>query len=128
MTIAQASVPHDDRHKRNHLSDGAWAEMIAIAWLLEQGFSVFKNVSGFGPVDIVGLKDGETHLFDVKTCSSAGHKVLGGSALKPKQILAGVKQLFVTPDGLCGFSRQEISAKLSVIHSDLPKGKPGFLR
>lgn len=41
------------KRERTHLSNGAWAEAIATAWLLEKGFHVFKNVAGTGPVDLV---------------------------------------------------------------------------
>ena len=51
----------DKKHK------GALAELNASAWLLAQGYEVFRNVSPHGLVDLIGIKDGQTYLFDVKT-------------------------------------------------------------
>ena len=45
---------------------GDMAEYYAITWLWDEGFEVFHNSGCTGAVDIVGIKDGEVYLFDVK--------------------------------------------------------------
>lgn len=51
---------------------GAYSELKAAAWLLEQGFDVFRNVSPYGKVDLVAIKDGVIRCFDVKTSYRGG--------------------------------------------------------
>ena len=46
---------------------GDLAELYAITWLWDEGFEVFYNAGSTGAVDVVGIKDGEVYLFDVKT-------------------------------------------------------------
>lgn len=48
---------------------GALSELRASAWLLEQGYEVFRNVSAHGPIDIIARhpETGELLLLDVKT-------------------------------------------------------------
>lgn len=49
---------------------GAFSEHIAVAWLLEQGFEVFRNVSQHGEVDLLALdSEGNVSKVDVKTYS-----------------------------------------------------------
>ena len=38
-----------------------------MTWLWDQGFEVFYNAGSTGAIDIVGIKDDEVYLFDVKT-------------------------------------------------------------
>lgn len=38
-----------------------------MTWLWDQGFEVFYNAGSSGAIDIVGIKDEEVYLFDVKT-------------------------------------------------------------
>lgn len=45
---------------------GDVAEFYAITWLWDEGFEVYHNSGCSGAVDIVGIKDGEVYLFDVK--------------------------------------------------------------
>jgi len=45
---------------------GDMAEHYAITWLWDEGFEVFHNSGCTGAIDIVGIKDGEVYLFDVK--------------------------------------------------------------
>ena len=45
---------------------GDVAEFYAITWLWDEGFEVFYNAGSTGAVDIIGIKDGEVYLFDVK--------------------------------------------------------------
>lgn len=48
---------------------GAQGELLASAWLIGLGYEVFRNVSYFGPADLIAWKaeTGEMHLIDVKT-------------------------------------------------------------
>ena len=45
---------------------GDVAELYAITWLWDEGFEVFYNAGSTGAVDVIGIKDGEVYLFDVK--------------------------------------------------------------
>lgn len=71
--------------KRKH--QGAHGELIACAWLLRQGYEVFRNISAHGIVDIIGMKDGIVELYDVKS---------GTNSLQVSQVNAGVKLLRVS--------------------------------
>lgn len=47
---------------------GDLLELRAAAWLLEQGFTVFRNVGSTGPADLVVMSpDGTLTALDVKT-------------------------------------------------------------
>jgi hypothetical protein len=83
-----------DETKRKHR--GARAELIACAWLLSNGYEVFRNISPHGECDIIGKKGVRIELFDVKS-----REVSSLARLKEEQIAAGVKLLFVSPDGSC---------------------------
>jgi hypothetical protein len=76
---------------RKHI--GAQNELIATVWLLQEGYEVFRNVSPHGPVDLIGLKNGEVHKFDVK-----GWRTI---RLTAEQIALGVKILRVSSSGEC---------------------------
>jgi len=52
---------------------GDLAEHYAITWLWDEGFEVFPNAGCTGAVDMVGIKDGEVYLFDVKTYRGSKH-------------------------------------------------------
>jgi Holliday junction resolvase-like predicted endonuclease len=71
---------------------GARSELIACAWLLAEGYEVFRNISPCGLVDIIALKDGKTFFFDVKT---------GRGRLSSKQTKEGVLRLMITWTGEC---------------------------
>lgn len=70
-----------DKHRGSH------AEIKACAWLLEQGYDVFWNVSQHGDADIVAIKGDEIRLFDVK----ASYR---GGCGKP-----GIEHMFPQDDG-----------------------------
>jgi hypothetical protein len=88
---------------------GAFGELRACAWLLEQGYEVYRNVSPFGCVDIVGLKDGCVEYFDAKTQHP--------SMVKPRHVTPdsmaarlGVKHILIHHDGRCEIQSPIISA------------------
>lgn len=66
---------------------GAETELKACAWLLGEGYEVFRNVSPFGSVDIIATKDGVTRYIDVKSgtgsCEGTGTAVNGVEILYP---------------------------------------------
>ena len=53
----------------NNKHKGAFAELKAVTWLLEQNYEVFRAVSPHGDVDLIALdpETKETFLFDVTT-------------------------------------------------------------
>jgi hypothetical protein len=69
---------------------GAIGELKAVLWLLEQGYEVFRNVSPFGHVDVVALKDGQVTLIDVTQTHKRRHE---------RQIADGVKVLTLMSNG-----------------------------
>lgn len=81
---------------------GARNEMLATVWLLNQGYQVFRNVAAHGPIDIIGLKDGNFEYFDVKMAYAHKHKhAATRPRLKPEQKQLNVKILRVYADGIC---------------------------
>lgn len=79
---------------------GAYNELVATAWLLNNGYQVFRNVSACGPVDLVAMKNSETILIDVKQGQIYKGRKLS-VALKISQIALGIKTLLVYPDDVC---------------------------
>jgi len=73
---------------------GAVGELKGILWLLDQGYEVFRNVSGAGPIDIVAIKDGETLRLDVKARSSLKPLLV---EVTDEQRNLDVKLLVITP-------------------------------
>ncbi len=53
---------------------GAHAESVALGWLLSQGYFVFTNFAGRGPVDLVAIDSGTPNviLIDVKAVVYVG--------------------------------------------------------
>ena len=88
---------------KNHLQLAAWAEAIAISWLLHRNWTVCKNVSGHGFVDLIctrtqGAARARTLLLDVKYYSQENRSY---GRLSDVQKRAGVKILMVEGDGNC---------------------------
>ena len=59
------------KHKGSH------AELKAAAWLLEQGYEVFKNVSPHGEIDLIAIKGNEIRKIDVKRTYRGGSPIEG---------------------------------------------------
>lgn len=77
---------------------GALAEIIAAAWLLKEGYEVFRNVSSHGLIDIVAIRADEILRLDVKTIKVGETR----PRLSQDQIDRGVKLLIVDPKtGVC---------------------------
>lgn len=51
---------------------GARNELFAATWLFDNGYEVFRNLSPYGIIDIVAIKDGKIYLFDVKSTNAKG--------------------------------------------------------
>lgn len=80
-----------DKHR------GATSELIAAAWLLRQGYEVFRNVSQHGEADLVAIKGDEVIQIDVKTRPAAVN--VNGYF---KKVPDHVRVLLVHPDtGAC---------------------------
>jgi Holliday junction resolvase-like predicted endonuclease len=69
---------------------GARSELVASAWLLNQGYEVFRNVSQHGLIDIIAVKDGKTLFLDVKSAGCNANVLLS-----TEQVAAGVLGLIV---------------------------------
>jgi hypothetical protein len=72
---------------------GAHSELAACAWLLRNGYEVYRNVSPHGLVDVIATKDGKIYKFDVTT--GITKKVSKGQAAE------GVLVLVVLNSGDC---------------------------
>jgi hypothetical protein len=79
-----------DKHR------GAQAELFACAYLLGEGYEVFRNISPCGPADIIACKDTDLLRIDVK--SGTYHP-----RLTDDQRRDGVIILYVGEDGGCEF-------------------------
>lgn len=86
----------------NRVSKGAYNEIVATAWLLKNGYSVFRNISPNGPVDLVAIKNSEVTLIDVKAANAYKGKLLPAYLSRDQEAL-GIKVLIVYPDGNCKF-------------------------
>jgi hypothetical protein len=85
---------------RSTQTRGAQSELIACAWLLAQGFHVFRNVSPCGSADLILVNATEVIYIDVKTSNG---KHFG--CLTPSQVKCGVAAVYVCPDGTCVLER-----------------------
>jgi hypothetical protein len=74
---------------------GDVAEFYAITWLWDEGFEVYHNSGCSGAVDIVGIKDGEVYLFDVKM--NKNPKKSTAKSRTPIQKKLGVQFLLFDP-------------------------------
>ncbi len=64
-----AQIGFYEPHRR-----GAHAESVALSWLLNEGYFVFTNFAGRGPVDLVAIDSGTPNvtLIDVKAAIYTG--------------------------------------------------------
>lgn len=101
------SSPSDLQQKHR----GALSELLAQAWLLQEGYDVFKNVAPHGLADLIGWKPGQApELFDVKTLGFyRNSKVRTGwsptiNRLSLRQLGLRVRPVYVHPEtGCVGF-------------------------
>tara|TARA_Y100001963_G_C6635076_1_gene378177 strand:- start:6 stop:341 length:336 start_codon:yes stop_codon:yes gene_type:complete len=83
---------------------GAWAEQIAIKYLIEKGYDVFRAVKYTGPVDIIAMKGKKILLIDVKLASlrenknSPKYNMVIRRIRSKKQIELGVYLMYIGAD------------------------------
>ena len=89
---------------------GAYSELRATTWLMEQGYEVFRNVSPCGKTDLIAEKGGEFLRIDVKTGNWTKTGYLSGvsQARINKAEEDGVKLLIVMPDGKCIYGQDAV--------------------
>jgi len=90
----------------NNTEKGYFAEQLAMAWLLKQGYWVFRNVAPQGPIDCIAVNSNgsEKILIDVKVISKNRFGQTRSKILKTRQKDMGVKILYVDIDKLeCRF-------------------------
>ena len=90
---------------------GAHAESVALAWLLSEGYFVFTNFAGRGPVDLVAIDSGTPNviLIDVKAAVYSG-PTRRRPRLSELQKCLGVRLLVVDLDkGVCEFEETEFA-------------------
>lgn len=80
--------------KINPSRAGDLAEHYAVTWLWDNGYEVFKNAGCSGPVDLIGIKEGITYFFDIKSKSS---QLDWGFTRTKKQKKLGVQILEFNP-------------------------------
>jgi Holliday junction resolvase-like predicted endonuclease len=82
-----------------HQHQGAWAEVVAVAWLLRKGWHVFPSATPTGPIDIVAVTpSGETLFIDVKTHGGSKSKWVSIPRRNARQVALGVALLLVNPE------------------------------
>ena len=88
---------------------GAHAESVALAWLLSEGYFVFTNFAGRGPVDLVAVDSGTPNviLIDVKAAVYSG-RTRQRPRLSEIQKRLGVRLLMVDLEkGVCEFEESD---------------------
>ena len=96
-------MPH--RFKLPKIKKGMKSEQIAILYLIEKGYFVFKNLYGVGPADLIAINEkGAIEIFDVKTESyrktwKPGTRIC--RRLTQEQRKLKMKFIFVDKDGTC---------------------------
>ena len=90
---------------------GAHAESVALSWLLSEGYFVFTNFAGRGPVDLVAVDSGTPNviLIDVKAAVYSG-RTRQRPRLSEIQKRLGVRLLTVDLEkGVCEFEETEFA-------------------
>ena len=93
------------RSKLPKLKKGMQSEQIAILYLIEKGFFVFKNLYGVGPADLIAINEkGAVEVYDVKSESyrktwKPGTRICRKLTQEQKKLK--MKFIFVERDGTC---------------------------
>jgi hypothetical protein len=93
------------RSKLPKLKKGMKSEQIAILYLIEKGFFVFKNLFGLGPADLIAIDEkGKVEIYDVKSESyrkswKPNTRICRALTLEQKRLK--MKFIFVGKDGKC---------------------------
>ena len=99
-----AQIGFYEPHRR-----GAHAESVALSWLLSEGYFVFTNFAGRGPVDLVAVDSGTPNviLIDVKAAVYSG-RTRQRPRLSEIQKRLGVRLLMVDLEkGICEFEESD---------------------
>ena len=81
------------------------SEQIAILYLIEKGYFVFKNLYGVGPADLIAINEkGALEIYDVKSESyrktwKPGTRICRKLTQEQKKLK--MKFIFVDKDGTC---------------------------
>lgn len=107
---------------------GSLAELIACAWLLKQGYEVFRNVSAHGIADMIAWRIGASPVMidvqmlsywvsrDGKKCSVASRRLAASSQQ------AGVRVLYAClQTGNCAFDAEPLVASLGYARGKRPE-------
>jgi|TARA_R100000231_G_scaffold40978_1_gene35718 hypothetical protein len=82
-----------------------WAEQLAVLYLIDKGYFVFKNLYGVGPADLIAINEkGAVEIYDVKSESyrktwKPGTRIC--RKLTQEQRRLKMKFIFVERDGTC---------------------------
>ena len=93
------------RSKLPKVKKGMWAEQIAVLYLIDKGYFVFKNLYGVGPADLIAIDEkGRVEIYDVKSESyrktwRPGTRIF--RRLTQEQRRLKMKFIFVGKDGKC---------------------------
>jgi hypothetical protein len=93
------------RSKLPKIKKGMQSEQIAILYLIEKGFFVFKNLYGVGPADLIAINEkGALEIYDVKSESyrktwKPGTRICRKLTQEQKKLK--MKFIFVDKDGGC---------------------------
>ena len=96
-------MPH--RFKLPKIKKGMQSEQIAILYLIEKGYFVFKNLYGVGPADLIAINEkGTLEIYDVKSESyrktwKPGTRICRKLTQEQKKLK--MKFIFVDKDGGC---------------------------
>jgi hypothetical protein len=96
-------MPH--RFKLPKIKKGMNSEQIAILYLIEKGYFVFKNLYGVGPADLIAINEkGALEIYDVKSESyrktwKPGTRICRKLTQEQKKLK--MKFIFVDKNGGC---------------------------
>ncbi len=82
-----------------------WAEQLAVLYLIDKGYFVFKNLYGVGPADLIAINEkGAVEIYDVKSESyrktwKPGTRICRKLTQEQKKLK--MKFIFVQRDGTC---------------------------
>ena len=82
-----------------------WAEQLAVLYLINKGYFVFKNLYGVGPADLIAINEkGSVEIYDVKSESyrktwKPGTRICRKLTQEQKKLK--MKFIFVEKDGTC---------------------------
>lgn len=108
---------------------GSLAELLACAWLLKQGYEVFRNISQHGAGDLVIWRHGETPiLVDVRTLNIrvAADGKSCAVVVSKKARHPDVRFLYACPEiGDCGFDIEALVMARGYVFRPPPRRRLG---